>query len=57
MQYKSSKQPITHIDESTKQPAPTPLQGEERKADETVSGGKYIVNGVLVDCNGKEIKA
>jgi len=32
------------------------LQGEEKKLDESIPGGRYMVNGVLVDCNGKEIK-
>jgi len=35
---------------------PSPLQGEEKKLDESIPGGRYMVNGVLVDCNGKEIK-
>lgn len=38
-------------------PLLSPLQGEEKKLDESIPGGRYMVNGVLVDCNGKEIKA
>ena len=29
--------------------------GAKKKADETVVGGFYIVEGVAVDCNGKPI--
>ncbi len=32
-------------------PVPTP-----RASDTTVEGGRYIVNGVLVNCNGEPIK-
>jgi hypothetical protein len=33
-----------------------PLQGLERKLDETVPGGRYIVNGRLVNANGEPIQ-
>lgn len=38
---------------------PSPEKVEEapvRRSDETVPGGRYIVNGVLVNCNGEPIK-
>ncbi len=35
----------------------TPTSGKQAKpADETVAGGKYIVNGVEVDANGEPLK-
>ena len=31
-------------------------QVAERRPDETVPGGRYLVNGMFVDCNGKPLK-
>ena len=47
--FTPSEDPLVH-----KPLIPSPLQGE--KLDESIPGGRYMVNGVLVDCNGKEIK-
>jgi hypothetical protein len=32
-------------------------EAEARQADETVPGGRYIVDGVLVDAEGKPLKS
>jgi hypothetical protein len=37
------------------QPAP-PAREEPKKLDKTVSGGRYIVNGRLVNCNNEPIE-
>jgi len=34
----------------------TPASVEERKLDETIEGGLYIVNKQVVDANGKPVK-
>ncbi len=42
-------------------PAPTPPEiapiADVKPLDETIPGGKYMVNGFLVDANGNPIKA
>lgn len=42
----------------TEQPTndrPTPAR-EEKKLDKTIPGGRYIVNGQTVNCNGEPIE-
>jgi hypothetical protein len=41
--------------QSTEAPKPQ-APAEEKKPDKTIPGGKYLVNGVYVDCNGEPIK-
>lgn len=36
--------------------APEPTPEPDRKLDETVPGGRYLVDGKLVDANGEPIK-
>lgn len=42
----------TQTESAPNEPA-TSAESEDRKPDETVPGGAYIVNGVVMDANGK----
>ena len=43
-------------EEKAKDVAKSHAEAEEKQLDETIPGGRYIVDGKTVDANGNEIK-
>jgi hypothetical protein len=49
----TAKKVVMHREEA---PAPAPKTATTSKADTTVAGGRYVVNGQTVDANGQPVK-